>query len=108
MQEMERFVEIVRQLRSENGCPWDKAQTHKSLRRCLVEETGEFLDAIENNDLQKCRKNSGLLLQVLACANRCEEGNSRWKMSLGPNAKSCCGGIRMYLPARRLLLLRKP
>ena len=66
MLEIDRFVEIVRQLRSDNGCPWDKAQTHLSLRRCLVEEAGEFLDAVEEGDFEGMREELGdLLLQVV-------------------------------------------
>ncbi len=76
MQEMERFAGIIRQLRSENGCPWDKAQTHRSLRRCLVEEAGEFLDAVENDDFEGMQEELGdLLLQVVLHAQiAAEEG----------------------------------
>ncbi len=74
MQEMERFAEIVRHLRSENGCPWDKAQTHRSLRRCLVEEAGEFLDAVENDDYEGMQEELGdLLLQVVLHAQIASE-----------------------------------
>jgi len=38
--------EIVHTLRGENGCPWDKAQTHSSVRTCMVEEAAEVVDAI--------------------------------------------------------------
>lgn len=40
-------VEVVKKLRSEKGCPWDKAQTHESLRRYLLEETYELLEALD-------------------------------------------------------------
>lgn len=46
----EDFLEIVKTLRSEHGCPWDKAQTHMSLRSCMVEETYEVLQAIKAYD----------------------------------------------------------
>jgi tetrapyrrole methylase family protein/MazG family protein len=66
MLEMIRFVEIVRQLRSDDGCPWDRAQTHSSLRRCLVEEAGEFLDAVEEGEFEGMQEELGdLLLQVV-------------------------------------------
>lgn len=42
----EEFVEIVETLRGEHGCPWDKAQTHESLRPCMMEEAAELLGAI--------------------------------------------------------------
>lgn len=42
----EEFVKIIEALRSENGCPWDKVQTHESLRPCMMEEAAELLAAI--------------------------------------------------------------
>lgn len=42
----EEFVDIINTLRSENGCPWDREQTHESLRPCLMEEAAEVLAAI--------------------------------------------------------------
>jgi len=58
------FVNIVRKLRVE--CPWDKEQTHKSLRRCLLEESYEVLEAIDNDDMSELRKELGdLMLQVV-------------------------------------------
>ena len=42
----EDFVEIIKALRSEHGCPWDKVQTHDSLRPCMMEEAAELLGAI--------------------------------------------------------------
>ena len=41
------LVTIVRVLRSENGCPWDKVQTHKTIRKDLIEETYEVIEAID-------------------------------------------------------------
>lgn len=42
----EEFLEIIRMLRSENGCPWDKVQTHDSLKPCMMEEAAELLASI--------------------------------------------------------------
>ena len=39
----EEFVNIIEMLRSENGCPWDREQTHESLRSCMMEEAAELL-----------------------------------------------------------------
>jgi tetrapyrrole methylase family protein/MazG family protein len=44
---LERAVETVKALRAENGCPWDRAQTHSSLRTYLVEESQEVLEALD-------------------------------------------------------------
>lgn len=42
----EEFLDIIRVLRSENGCPWDKVQTHESLKPCMTEEAAELLASI--------------------------------------------------------------
>ncbi len=47
---VERLVEIMKRLRAPNGCPWDREQTHKSIKTHLMEECGELLDAIEEGD----------------------------------------------------------
>lgn len=70
---MERAIETVRALRGEQGCPWDKAQTHESLRRYLLEESYEALEALDSHaakpspaTLAHFKEELGdLLLQVL-------------------------------------------
>jgi tetrapyrrole methylase family protein / MazG family protein len=60
-----KFVEIVQKLRSPDGCPWDKEQTHDSLKQYLVEETYEALDAIDEKDNEHLKEELGdVLLQV--------------------------------------------
>ncbi|MCP5464427.1 MAG: nucleoside triphosphate pyrophosphohydrolase [Deltaproteobacteria bacterium] len=60
------FIETVRRLRAPGGCPWDREQTHQSLRSYLLEETHEVLEAIDNNDTPHLREELGdLLLQVI-------------------------------------------
>ena len=44
--DFEDLVRIMEKLRSENGCPWDREQTHRSLVKYLIEETYEVVDAI--------------------------------------------------------------
>src|SRR5438477_12940458 len=48
---LRRLVRIMDVLRSPRGCPWDREQTHRTLRAHLVEETYEALDAIDRGDL---------------------------------------------------------
>ena len=65
-QEFSNLVEIVAKLRSAEGCPWDKKQTHGSLREFLLEESYEVLDALDEEDTQKLRQELGdLLLQII-------------------------------------------
>jgi tetrapyrrole methylase family protein/MazG family protein len=65
-QKFGELLKVMAQLRSETGCPWDKEQTHASLKPCLLEETYELLDALENGELEKLREELGdVLLQVV-------------------------------------------
>lgn len=62
----ESFVEIVAHLRAPDGCPWDKEQTHESLRKHLLEESYEAIAAIDSGDFNSMREEFGdLLLQVI-------------------------------------------
>ena len=64
--EFAKLVDVVAQLRGENGCPWDKKQTHESLRRYVIEETYEVVDAIDQGSESKLKEELGdLLLQAL-------------------------------------------
>ena len=56
---------IVAQLRSDKGCPWDRQQTHSSLKRYLFEEAAEVLDAIDDEDDSALEEELGdVLLQI--------------------------------------------
>ena len=60
------LVDVVRQLRSPSGCPWDREQTHASLRATMLEEAYEVLEAIDERSMMKLREELGdVLLQVL-------------------------------------------
>jgi tetrapyrrole methylase family protein / MazG family protein len=62
----ESFAEIVAHLRAPNGCPWDREQTHESLRKHLLEEAYEAISAIDSGDFMDMREEFGdLLLQVV-------------------------------------------
>jgi tetrapyrrole methylase family protein / MazG family protein len=61
-----RLLEVMAQLRGEDGCPWDKEQTHQSLKPCLLEEAYELLDALDDGDAKKLKEELGdVLLQVI-------------------------------------------
>ena len=62
----EQLLEIIAALRGENGCPWDKAQTHESMIKCLRNECEEVVEAIEKKDDDNlCEELGDVLLQVL-------------------------------------------
>lgn len=60
------LVDVIKKLRSPNGCPWDKEQTHQSIRQDLIEETYELIEAIDNDDKELLKEELGdVLLQVV-------------------------------------------
>jgi tetrapyrrole methylase family protein/MazG family protein len=63
---VQAFQEVVARLRAPGGCPWDREQTHRSLRPYLLEETYEVLDALDRQDVGALKEELGdLLLQIL-------------------------------------------
>lgn len=63
---LEKLVDLIGVLRSENGCPWDRAQTHSSLRPNMLEEAYEAVDAINSGDMKHLKEELGdVLLQVI-------------------------------------------
>ena len=72
--DINELLEIIEVLRSENGCEWDRAQTHQSLKKCLIDESQEVLSAIDNcDDENLCEELGDLLLQVLMNAEIAKE-----------------------------------
>ena len=74
----EDFLDIIKTLRSENGCPWDREQTHMSLRPCMMEEAAEVLAGIriydQTGDYSNLREELGdVLLQVVMHAQIADE-----------------------------------
>lgn len=74
---MDPIVEVMEKLRGENGCPWDREQTHQSLKPYLLEETHEVLEAIDDGDMYKMAEELGdLLLQVIFHAQIAKENGA--------------------------------
>jgi tetrapyrrole methylase family protein/MazG family protein len=68
------LLEIMARLRAENGCPWDREQTHESLRIYMIEETYEVLEALDAGDKGKfCNELGDLLLQIVFHAQIAKE-----------------------------------
>lgn len=77
MKNLEELIETVRTLRSENGCQWDREQTHKSLKPNMLEEAYEAVDAIDSNDMKHLKEELGdVLLQVVLHAQIANEENA--------------------------------
>lgn len=74
----EEFLDIIKMLRSENGCPWDKVQTHESLKPCMMEEAAELLASIRifdqtGNPENMIEELGDVLLQVVMHAQIASE-----------------------------------
>lgn len=72
--DIQPLVDVMRILREPGGCPWDREQTHTSIRSNLIEEVYEFLEAVDNDDVAGMREELGdVLMQVVFHARMAEE-----------------------------------
>lgn len=77
----EQLLDVIAELRSEHGCPWDRAQTHESMIPCLRDECEEVVEAIQNKDDENlCEELGDVFLQVLLHAQIAKE-EGRFDMS---------------------------
>ncbi len=77
LSQMDSFMELIRFLRSDDGCPWDRKQTHESLKPHLLEECYEVLDAIDGDDDYALMEELGdVLLQVVLHCSIAEEDSA--------------------------------
>ena len=68
--------DIMASLLAENGCPWDKAQTHKTLRKYFIEESYEVVEAIDNEDYDNlCEELGDVLFQIVFHSKLAEKEN---------------------------------
>lgn len=77
MYTLDDLKDIMTKLRAEDGCPWDRVQTHESMKKYLVEECGEVLEAIDENDTENlCEELGDVLYQIMThCEIEKEKGN---------------------------------
>ena len=73
-----RLIDIVKRLRAPDGCPWDREQTHKSIRGHLVEECAELLEAIDLESPEKMREELGDVLMHIVLHAEIESENGRF------------------------------
>ena len=77
----EQLLDVIAALRGENGCPWDRAQTHESMIPCLRDECEEVIEAIHHKDDENlCEELGDVFLQVLLHAQIAKE-EGRFDMS---------------------------
>lgn len=71
---MNDLLEIMKRLRADDGCPWDRVQTHQSIKRSMIEEAYEAIEALDNNDDKMFANELGdVLMQVVFHARIAEE-----------------------------------
>ena len=100
-EELAGLLAVMRALRAPDGCPWDRAQDHESLRTYLLQETYEVLDAIEKKDADNlCEELGDLLLQIVFHAQIAEE-NSQFTMA------QVAEGIKRKMIARHPFVFQK-
>lgn len=75
-EQIDRLIDIVSKLRSPDGCPWDREQTHQSILSCFLDELYEFFETVEQKDYEHMREELGdLLLQIALHAQMANEQN---------------------------------
>ena len=87
VKEFNEFVTIVKRLRNE--CPWDREQTHESIRHLLLEETYETLEAIDLNNREELKKELGDLLLHVAFNAVIAEGDGNFDLKDGKCNFAC-------------------
>ena len=85
----DELVQIMRILQGPGGCPWDRAQTHESLRTCMLEETYEAIDAINQGDMDHLYDELGdILMQAVMQA---EIGRRHGEFDITDSITAICG-----------------
>jgi tetrapyrrole methylase family protein/MazG family protein len=80
LRKLDALVEIIARLRAPDGCPWDRQQTHKTLRGNLLSESYEVLEALDEGDASKlCEELGDLLLQIVLHAQIADD-NGEFKI----------------------------
>lgn len=65
MKEMDEIIKLLEKLRSDKGCPWDKAQTIKSIKKDIKDEYEEVVQAIDKKDYENLKEETGDLIWTL-------------------------------------------
>ena len=75
---IEDLLDIMKILRGENGCPWDQVQTHQSIRKNMIEETYEVVEAIDKEDPILLQEELGDVLMQVVFHSQIEESEGRF------------------------------
>lgn len=78
---IEDLEEIIEILRGENGCPWDRRQTHSSIRKNILEEAYEVAEAIDDNNISSLKEELGDLLMQIVFHSDIEKDNNNFNLT---------------------------
>lgn len=81
MKEMDRLTEIIRRLRGENGCPWDREQTLQTMTDNLLEEAYEVVEAIDHNSTEDIKEELGDLMFLTVFLSYIAEQEGRFEVA---------------------------
>ena len=85
---LRELIRVMARLRSQNGCPWDREQDHSTLKKYLIEESYELIDAIDDRDDEgMCEELGDVLLQILFHSQIAEEEK---RFDIQKVAQTCC------------------
>ena len=77
MHTFDDLIDIIAELRSDHGCPWDREQTFESLKKCLADEAQEVFEAVDNKDMENlCEELGDVLLQVVLYSQIAKEAGA--------------------------------
>ena len=79
--DLDDFIAVMRRLRAPDGCPWDRVQTHESIRINLIEEAYELVDAIDRKDPERMREEAGDVLMQAVFHTLMEEEQGNFNMT---------------------------
>ena len=79
--DLDDFITVMRRLRAPDGCPWDRVQTHESIRINLIEEAYELVDAIDRKDPERMREEAGDVLMQAVFHTLMEEEKGNFNMT---------------------------
>ena len=81
MEKFDELCNIIARLRAPDGCPWDRKQTAETMRKSLLEEAGEAVEAIDKKDDENLKEELGDVMLVVAMIARIKEEEGAFSMS---------------------------
>ena len=81
MKSFSDLTKLMEKLRSKDGCPWDREQTHETLKSCLIEEVYEIVDAVDSGDPEKMKEELADLFFLIIFYSQIADDNNVFNIS---------------------------